>query len=407
MKLKKSIFIFFILIGALFINTPTTRAITITEIQVDFGTNVSPVQAGWTQFGATNEYSEARGYGWDAAVGEIDRGAGSGGALDDLEQDFHYLGGAAATRTISFHVDVDSYDWTLYYGDTYSHGPWDLYVNGVYHSTHSNTPSEWTSVSDTTNCAGGWLNFTWMNVASGCIWNGIEFEVHLEESTTSSFASTTVTTTYQTTRTSTSLDSYITTLSSTYSSTLYSTTSMTSATTISTTLVSEDITISVDETVIISEDEIIVAATVWSTVTVSDTTTTFTECTTTTETTETVCETTYETECVTTTETEITTETDVTTETILATTTSTATDTDTTTITTETECTTTIETTVTECATTETTDTACTTTTETTETQCTTTITAVGVPRRGGTTLIMVAILLVAIVVGMYKILKK
>lgn len=94
MKLKKSIFIVFILIGALFINIPTTRAITITEIQVDFGTDVSPVQAGWTGFGATNEYDEARGYGWDAAVGEINRASGSGGPLDDLEQDSHYLGGA-------------------------------------------------------------------------------------------------------------------------------------------------------------------------------------------------------------------------------------------------------------------------------------------------------------------------
>lgn len=174
--MKKSIFIIFLLIGSLLLNAPTAHAITLTDSKIDFGTNTSPIQSGWTRLGATNLYDEALGYGWCTAMANVDRGAGSGGPMDDLEQDIHWSG---LPRTFSFHVDADTYTWTLYYGDPYATGDWDLHVNGVYHSTHSHAGSEWKTVSDTTNCVGGWLNFTMTNFSGGVKWNGIEFEAYV------------------------------------------------------------------------------------------------------------------------------------------------------------------------------------------------------------------------------------
>jgi len=271
-----------------YITSTSTQCLTTTtfipfHLAIDFGNNTSPVQFGWVGLGETNGYNATLGYGWvDGVDNPInvayeDRGAGSGGALDDLERDIHYI-----TEELKFKVAVPNGDYylTLYYGDTYAHGPFDISDNnGIpIGSGLSNAENEWKSYSGFETVATGFFYLKFVNINNNPAFNGLEL-LCVTVITETSTACSTFSSTESTTETSTN-----TTCTSTYTET--------------------------------TETEC-----------TTTTETTESECTTTTETTEIECTTTTETtviECTTTTEDTIIETTTTTADTIIETTTTTA-----------------------------------------------------------------------------------
>ena len=221
------------------ITTTLTTYQTTTEMKVDFGGDASPIQSGWTRLGATNGYATSPGYGWVDSSGtpivlaQVDRGSGSGGALDDLEQDIHYTG---IERWFKINVGTAGvYAWTLYYGDNgYAHGPFDIDDNnGHVVDGLSSGSSVWSHYHGSTDTgAGTFLYIKIKNPVSNPAFNGIEwsrtFGVQTSVITTSNTCtSSTLFTTTTVTQCSTTTSIYTTcttTISTTIISSTYSTT---------------------------------------------------------------------------------------------------------------------------------------------------------------------------------------
>ena len=97
------------------VNDAVIQALTMdnefTPLAFDFGTQTSPVEAGFTQVTNTDNYSPAIGFGWTGSIeNALDRGA----TVSDLERDFVFT-----RTTASFLADVPNgnYQVTVRLGD--------------------------------------------------------------------------------------------------------------------------------------------------------------------------------------------------------------------------------------------------------------------------------------------------
>ena len=221
------------------ITTTLTTYQTTTDKKVDFGSDDSALQSGWVRLGATNGYAASPGYGWVDSGGtpqvmaQVDRGSGSGGALDDLEQDIHYTG---LERWFKINVGTAGvYAWTLYYGDSgYAHGPFDIDDNnGHVVDGLSSSASVWSHYHGSTDTGvDTFLYIKIKNPTSNPAFNGIEWSrtfgvgtsvITTSLTTTSSTFFTTTTVTQCSTTTSV-YTTCTTTVSTTVESSTYSTT---------------------------------------------------------------------------------------------------------------------------------------------------------------------------------------
>lgn len=202
------------------------------SLWIDFGNDTSPVQSGWTGLGIQNAYSAGLGYGWTDAsevptiMNAVDRGSGSGGGLDDLEQDIHWTG---LERWFKVSIANGVYAWTIYYGDTFAHGPFDIDDNqGHEVDGLTNAINEWKSYSGTTTVSSGYLYIKILvSSPNHAAFNGIQINLVTASTTTStSFETSCYDTTIITTSTLlTTTSSLTTTMGSTTISSTLSTTS--------------------------------------------------------------------------------------------------------------------------------------------------------------------------------------
>ena len=141
------------------------------DMKFDFGTGISPVEAGYTRVHSDTSYDLSQGYGWTSRPYEKDRG--SAGALT---RDFNYVvGGASGAKTFAVDLPNGLYSVTATLGDASRSQPDQmLLLEGVLVETVTTAAGEFFTQTYPVEVSDGQLNLTIQSGSSAATLNAVE-----------------------------------------------------------------------------------------------------------------------------------------------------------------------------------------------------------------------------------------